>query len=368
MRLMRDSNPLESAILDIVYQRREPQANGLISEKGLALLPVLEKYLSSDLPIEVLERFERIFKSVLQTTLKGKISGEDARKVAQFQKSIGFLLKYKPYAIKCSSPLGYSIFIQTAGEGFSFQQHLSHKIEVFHILEVQRGGYVFICDFEEWRQFYRSDSFAAWLSGCRNEHFDRYRFNPVPGDVFMIDRLGLVHSVMGCTLEEFATVSTDMVDRLHDQNAGRPIPQHFNRRYAEERLRATCFPSRARLIETRPEGQRAVELPFIEIPGGCVVRLAAAEIQASRYVVEAAKTTEIQKDDRCAVSVYVAKGIGRIVIGEREEVQRFSPPSIEVSCGELVMIPAGVWYGFVNDGPDPLVLTEHKIPFDVAFV
>jgi len=39
--------------------------------------------------------------------------------------------------------------------------------------------------------------------------------------VFIISELGVVHTVMGCVLEEYATVSTDMVERLHDQNIGR---------------------------------------------------------------------------------------------------------------------------------------------------
>ena len=83
-----------------------------------------------------------------------KIARYDARKLASLMKDIGLFFKYKPYAVKASHPLGYSIFLQRPLEGFSFQNHLEHKTEVFHILEVMPGGFVFLCKYEDWQKHY----------------------------------------------------------------------------------------------------------------------------------------------------------------------------------------------------------------------
>jgi len=56
-----------------------------------------------------------------------------------------------------------------------------------------------------------------------------------------------------------------------------------------------------------------------------------------------------------------------LIIGENEEVKKLTPPTIKVCLGDLVMIPKGIYYAFVNEGPESLKITEHKIPFDVAF-
>ena len=47
-------------------------------------------------------------------------------------------MKYKSYAVKAATPLGYSIFLQNQGQGFSFQQHLVHKLEGF--IQASRAG------------------------------------------------------------------------------------------------------------------------------------------------------------------------------------------------------------------------------------
>ena len=189
--------------------------------RGLGSLPVLEEFLRRDLPIDQTERLEELLKAVLRTAMSRPMAGADARRIAQFQKELGFILKYKSYAIKAATPVGYSIFLQKEREGFSFQRHVVHKLEVFHILSVKPGGYVFLCDFGDWKRVYEEDSFERWLNGEQNAAYERYKFVPEPGDVFIISELGVVHTVMGCVLEEYATVSTDMVERLHDQNIGR---------------------------------------------------------------------------------------------------------------------------------------------------
>src|SRR6266513_2102867 len=97
-----------------------------------------------DSPIAVLEHSERELKQILARELAAPMDGARMRALATFQQALGFLLKYKSYAVKAASPLGYSVFLQRPGEGFSFQQHVTHKTEIFLILDVPPGGYVFL--------------------------------------------------------------------------------------------------------------------------------------------------------------------------------------------------------------------------------
>lgn len=333
------------------------------------VLAELASSLSRDQPIDILEDFESRLKIVLRNALRGRVSGEVARVVAQFQKDVGLLCKYKSYAIKCASPLGYSIFLQSAGEGFSFQRHISHKTEIFHILDVMPGGFVFICDFDEWSDAYDRESFAAWLAGTPDERYERFRIQPRPGDVFTINELGVVHTVVGCVLEEYATVSTDMVDRLHDQNESKQIPSHFNREYVRSTLKKLSFPSNSRLIDRRPAAtERVRDLEHTEIEGGTMIPLSRTAVHATRYFVSPAQSTSLFKDAERAASIYIAAGFGRVVIADDDEIRRPAPPSIQVSSGDLLMIPAGINYGFINEGSQLFQLSEQRISLDVAFL
>ena len=364
--MKRDTNHIKAAILEAV-DSRDSKAYNIILECGIAALPILAEHLSKDLPIEMLERFESVLKAILRSNLNSVLPSETARQLALFQKNLGFLLKYKSYAIKASTPLGYSIFIQNEREGFSYQRHVSHKTEVFHILEVKRGGYVFICDFEDWIRYYDKDSFSAWLSGQSDDRYDQYRLEPNPGDVFVIDRLNVVHTVIGCVLEEFATVSTDMVDRLQDQNAGKPIPAYFNRHYAQERLRAISTPRTSRRIENRIGMHQVTEIVPIRISGGQVTPLARTSIiSASHYLIEPFQTSELQIDEQRIATIHIKEGAGRVIIADREEVKSFTPPTILICAGDVLMIPANTYYGFVNEDAHPLKVSEHKVPPEAA--
>src|ERR1700704_1116781 len=125
-----------------------------VVSRGLRSLPALSDFLREDLPIEAAERFESLLKAILRQAMDDRVSGRDAREIAQFQKELGFILKYKSYTIKAATPVGYSIFLQNEREGFSFQQHVEHKLEVFHILSIKPGGYVFLCDYRDWKKAY----------------------------------------------------------------------------------------------------------------------------------------------------------------------------------------------------------------------
>ena len=340
----------------------------LLLNHPLDSLDILAGYMSQDLAIRTIERFEKLFKKVLKKIFSTTYSSDTAREVILIQKRLGFILKYKSYAIKASSPLGYSVFIQNKGQGFSFQQHISHKTEVFHILDVQDGGYVFICDYDEWDKYFDEKSFRDWLEGKPDERYDRFRIYPEPGDLFPINKLGVVHTVVGCLLEEYATVSTDMVDRLFDQNKGSEIPDFFSRDYFQKMQKSIKFPENCRNVDINSGQTTFSKIEPLPIQGGIKLPLCHEPITASRYRFEPLKSGEPMVDDRCASCIYITQGKGQLFVGDKEEINRITPPSIEVSAGELLLIPHGTYYSFICEGSVPLELSEQKIPFDVAFV
>ena len=365
------TSQIDRDLRDLADLATRPADRGVrerLAGHGLEVLPALEEYLTRDLPIAVLEAYEEVLKAVLRPALAGEVSGDAARAIAAFQQRVGPLLKYKSYAIKASSPLGYSVFLQNPGEGFSFQRHLTHKTEVFHILDVHPGGFVFRCGFDEWERCYDRERFAAWLAGERPDpDYDRYRFAARPGDVFVLDELGTVHTVIGCTLEEFATISTDMVDRLHDQNRGKPIPAAFDKTYAGERLRGIRSPAASRRIAGTKDDPRIEELAPRDVPGGSKTVLADGFVVASQLLVEPRGETEVWSDPCCAASLFVRAGEGRVLIGTAAEMARADAPSLPLRAADLLTIPHGIQYAFVNEGGEPLEIVEHKIRPEVAF-
>src|SRR5579872_191445 len=298
-----------------------PESRQLVQEvvgHGVRALPVLGELLHDDLPIARAERMEGLVKAVLRVMLARPVSGRDARDIAQFQQQLGFILKYKSYTIKASTPVGYSIFLQNEREGFSFQRHIVHKLEVFHILSVKPGGYVFLCDYEEWKSIYEQDAFVRWMPGEPNASYDRYKNVPRPGDVFVISELGVVHTVIGCVLEEYATVSTDMVERLHDQNAGKRIPSTFNRINAEAALRTIKMPANNRLVSGFGDRKMEAIAPAV-IPGGERITLCDSFVSAARYVIRPGEETVLERDNHRATLLRFFTGSGSVVMADATE-------------------------------------------------
>ncbi|MEA2467498.1 MAG: hypothetical protein QOJ57_1624 [Thermoleophilaceae bacterium] len=326
------------------------------AEPGIDMLPALVGYLTSDLPIDALERVEALLKSILYAACKRGVTGAEARSIALFQKQVGFLLKYKPYAVKCASPLGYSLFLQSEAEGFSFQRHTEHKVEVFHIVEVQPGGYAFICDFSDWEEAFDPESFARWLQGGADERYDRYRYEVSPGDVLIIDQLNVVHTVLGCVVEEFATVSTDMVDRLYDQNSRAQIPARFDREFTRARLAELPYPGESRRIYGSVTGEIQPE----PVEGGSVRVLADSFVGARAYTIDRRRSGPALLDAERAAAVYVTGGSGEFVVADT--------PPIPVAKGDLLTIVPGIRYQATNRGDDPLTFSEHRIAPEVAFL
>lgn len=330
-------------------------------------LESLIERLRADSPIDVIEQAERDLKQHLQDTLAGPLDGGAIRALASLQQQIGFLPKYKSYAVKAASPLGYSVFLQRPGEGFSFQQHVVHKTELFYVLDVLPGGYVFLCDYEEWRRIYDRDAFQAWLGGKPDARYERWKLVPQPGDVIVIDKLNVVHSVIGCTLVEFATVSTDMVDRLYDQNQGRTIPAEFTRPFTEDRLRRLSWPEVSQRV-TFEGGWRRDTIPSHRVKGGVRTVFDDGPVGAASFRIDPGAESDLSMDPERATSLHVVGGTGRLVLGEAAEVQRSSPPALAARGGDLFFVAPGAHYGFVNDAATPLTVAEHRIPLAVAFV
>jgi len=337
-----------------------------IVEDGVRSLPVLGEFLRHDSPIERTERLEVLYKKILQAKFAAPLTGRDAREIARFQKELGFVLKYKSYAVKAATPFGYSIFLQNEREGFSFQRHVEHKLEVFHILSVKPGGYVFLCDFEDWKRVYETKSFERWLAGEANDAYDRFRFVPDPGDVFVIEELGVVHTVVGCVLEEFATVSTDMVERLHDQNAGKAIPSNFTRANSEKIMRTLDPPARNRLVQGFGDRNiRTIEPTVIE--GGERTVLCDSFVRAARYRLKSKGETAVAREEERAVILRFFSGRGSVLIADDSELN--DPKArVEFDRGDLILIPPGIHYAVRNEGDDPASYCEHCIAPGVAFL
>lgn len=177
-------------------------------------------------PLEAVEAVEQAAKRVFHKQLAEPSSSDllGARAFANFFHALGFLFKYKPYGVKAASPFGYSIFDLYAGQGFSFQLHREPKYEAFHILRSHSRSFVYLSTRREWEA--SGERAAIAWSAERQQFSSEYSYPPRPGDVARVTSTEIVHTVVGCTLEEYATTSLDAVERLLDQNdrAGTELP------------------------------------------------------------------------------------------------------------------------------------------------
>jgi mannose-6-phosphate isomerase-like protein (cupin superfamily) len=335
---------------------------------GLASLPALRDFLHRDLDIDKAEAVEFLLKRVIGAAFDGRISGATARELAVFQKDLGLILKYKPYTVKAASPLGYSIFLQNEGEGFSYQRHVTHKTEVFHILEVKPGGFVFLCQYEDWVRHYDRASIDSWLQGEPHSFYDSCRFTPTPGDVFVISELGVVHTVVGCVLEEYATVSTDMVERLHDQNAGKPIPPHFDRAFSEASLRKLRLPASHRRVELLEAGRPISPIAPVAIEGGELFELEDSFVTASTIRMAPRAVGSVRQRGGHAALLRVFSGAGSVALADSTELGRLDEMEVPFASGETLLVPPGIYYRISNGTDEPLEISEHRIRPEVAFV
>lgn len=181
-------------------------------------------FLAKPRPYELVEEVEHHILGLWSDVLGGRNppESEQAMACSGFFSKIGFLYKYKIYGLKMSLPFGYSVFDLKDGEGFSFQIHTEPKLEGFHILRPKSRAFIYIADRSEWNATGRH-----WASA----HFEERNYpappgarRPLEGDVYAIPETSIVHTVLGCILEEYASCSVDSVERLFDQNT-RLTPQ-----------------------------------------------------------------------------------------------------------------------------------------------
>lgn len=341
-----------------------PDQLSTLENAGVPTLKAISQYLeSNELTIDAVERVEDVVKRTVGSLASGAPSLDDARDLAVAMSRIGFFHKLKSYAVKAASPLGYSVFFQLPGEGFSFQRHITHKIEVFHIVSAPpSGAYAFVCEYEAWKSAYEPARFQRWLEGAPDSTYDRFRHVPEPGDMIVIDRLNVVHTVIGCVLEEFATVSTDMVDRLHDQNVGRPIPPDFPRARVNGLLRELPAVEPRRILDVGPNGlvERA---PRVEThPWGEVRSVAIGPLTARHWVVKPGATVAAPHAAADASSIFVRTGKGSLVLSPGP-----SAGEIPLEPGVLTLVPAGVRFSLTASAGTELRVSQQSLPLETAF-
>jgi hypothetical protein len=332
----------------------------------LGQLDALVAPLKTDAPIDVVERHEEALKRILGAVFERGATPEEGRRIAAFQRDVGLIMKYKPYAVKASTPLGFSLFLQEPGQGFSFQKHSVRKVEAFHVLEADADSYVFLAPWSEWQRVYEPERFQRWLAGASDAAYERFRLRPSVGDVYLITDRDTVHTVIGCRIEEYASVSVDVVERLHDQNRGAAMPAKFTRAHTLDQLTSVHQPANHRSV--RADGA-ASPSPLEEVAHG--VRRSALvdcpELQATVWKLAPGATTPILDVDRDrAVQLYVNAGSSRVVIGNRDEVTGGAAEALDVSCPGTTMIAPGLSFTISNPSDGPLTVSMHSVPWRPA--
>lgn len=300
-------------------------------------LPLAADYLVRPGQQEVVERYEQVFKTCLKAMFERGLSSADARFVAEVTQRVGFVSKFKPYGIKCATVLGYSVFFLKPGMGFSFQRHRTRKTELFHMLDILDRGQIYLSSSEAWDAVYEKEAFNAWLSGKADARYQAWSRRPEPGEVYLVTSLDTVHTVLGCVLEEFATVSTDMVDRLHDQNPRGECPvvpqETVNAWLAKlpRPLPSTCWSS----LQEKP-------LPLEAERGDGTLRVVladAGEFLAERYEIAEGRRLIIPGDAERARSLFWLGGDGLVTLAAQEEA---AAEPLPVKAGEVIITGPGV--------------------------
>jgi len=302
-------------------------------------IPIIAPYIRRDLRIEQTEAIEDVLKTYLVPALR-QTAGVDNRLLADWSRKMGFVLKHKPYGVKCSVPLGYSIFFLKPGEGFSFQRHLTRKVEVFHILRPLDGAKAFLCSSEQWESAYDAKRFGQWLSGSQDPAFDRFSRTPQAGDVMHVSELGVVHSILGCVLEEFATVSVDLVDRLHDQNSRAPVTDYPPRADVERWLKGlpTHLPTVA--YDTLEHEPKPLARSEFDDHVSTVLRTSEALI-AEKFHVNAGGRLALDVDAARPRALCILGGHCDLFLRGRDEGGSADVAAIRLGPGDVTLIAPG---------------------------
>ncbi len=323
-------------------------------------LPVIASYLKRPMKMDRIERIEAVFKRYLHLAFQTNLSAGDARSIAEVTKKVGFILKFKPYGVKCATPLGYSLFFLRPGMGFSFQRHLTRKTELFHMLKILERGQVYLSTSEAWNAVYDKDAFNRWLAGTPDARYEKYSVKPNPGDVYLVTELETVHSVLGCVLEEYATVSVDMVDRLHDQNTGRDDVDFVDGATVEKWLAELPRPLPTSCWKTLTEPP----VPMVRTEHAGVQHIVLAdtgEFLAERFEVNAGCVERIAADPARARSIFCLGGRCRV-----EMRTAAASEQVDLNAGEVIIIPPRIEHTIFADVLSSL--SSHTIRPELALL
>lgn len=310
---------------------------------GVALrdaLPVVAQAFKKPMRIELVERIEAVFKRYLKAAFVPGLTGADARFIAEVSKAIGFVHKFKPYGVKCATALGYSVFILRPGMGFSFQRHRTRKTELFHMLKTLERGQVYLSTSKAWDANYDKDAFNRWLEGAEDARYDAYRRVPEPGDVYLVTELDTVHTVLGCILEEYATVSTDMVDRLHDQNSGRDEVPIIAAETVNAWLADLPRPMPGMCWKSLSDAPSPLSIA-VEDGVQHAVLADTGEFLAERMDVEAGATLTLAADGERARSLFCLGGDAKVFLLAAGD-DAHAVDAIALKSGETILIGPGV--------------------------
>ena len=183
-----------------------------------ALLEDVRRYLAVPRPYREVEDCEAALLALWQDVLSGTVGDlMELEACSAFFSRLGFLHKYKTYGVKVALPFGYSLFDLAPGRGFSFQVHEEPKLEGFHVLRPKSESLLYIADLDEWEGGGRQWALDHLVDGVPTP-FPAGALVPLEGDVATVSETSVVHTVLGCVLEEYASCSVDSVVRLLDQN------------------------------------------------------------------------------------------------------------------------------------------------------
>lgn len=183
-----------------------------------ALVAEVRDFLAVPRPYREVEDLEATLLALWQDVLSGGVSDlSELEACSTFFSRVGFLHKYKVYGVKVALPFGYSLFDLAPGQGFSFQVHEEPKLEGFHVLRPKAGALLYVADLDEWEAHGRPWAVRHFTQG-RVRQLPPGAIAPLEGDVATVSETGVVHTVLGCVLEEYASCSVDSVVRLYDQN------------------------------------------------------------------------------------------------------------------------------------------------------
>lgn len=262
-----------------------------------------------------------------------------------FFSRVGFLHKYKVYGVKIALPFGYSLFDLANGRGFSFQVHEEPKLEGFHILRPRSEALLYVADLDEWERAGRQ--WAVSRLGDR-DGLPPGALVPLEGDVAAVSETNIVHTVLGCVLEEYASCSVDSVVRLHDQNdrTDPPLPAVHPSTAALLRRGSTGVPRR-HLVRSG-DGWATTEP---ERPGQI---LETGQVRGWREMLDAGVPLPLETGQHVTSVVVVS---GRLTAS----VSRLR---LERGPGEVVVVPPGLAATLTS--AQGATVAIHQVPSELA--